>query len=141
MRNLDIKRIISYFFSIALIFLLVTSCKKNNPQPSEYVKGLADIAARYNEKCPKEEANGTRLESVTFSDKTMTFRMSVSNQAISTINLDETRDSIIQNMSDKLKNFLIKGQCNLEYKYVSDNDSSSIVIIPEELGNPDSKKQ
>lgn len=141
MRNLNIRSLFSYIFSFAFIFVLVVSCKKNNPQPSEYVKGLADIAAKYNEKCPKEEVNGTRLESVTFSDKTMTFRMSVSDQAIATINLDETRDSIVQNMSDKLKVFLIKGQCNLEYKYVSDNDSSSIVIIPAELSNADSEKQ
>ena len=100
---------------------------------SEYVKGLADIAAQYNKKCPKNEANGTKLESVRFEGNTITFRLSLSDQSIVKINLDNTRDSIIHNMSDKLKMFLVKGNCNLEYKYVSPNDSSSITIVPNEL--------
>lgn len=115
------------------------SCKKKDAIPSEYVKGLNDIAVQYNKKCPKDEANGTRLESVTFADSTLTFRLSLSDQAIVKINLDNARDSIIHNISDKLKKFLIKGNCNLEYKYVSPNDSSSITIISSELGDLDSK--
>ena len=97
------------------------------------------IAAQYNKKCPRDEANGTKLESVSFKDSTMIFRLSLSDKAIVTINLDNTRDSIISNMSEKLKKFLVKGNCNLEYKYVSPNDSSSITIVPNELGYSDSK--
>lgn len=117
------------------------SCKKKETSSSEYVKGLSDIAVQYNKNCPKNEANGTKLESVTFTDNTMIFRLSLSDQAIVKINLDDTRDSIIRNMSDKLKKFLVRGNCNLEYKYVSPNDSSSITIVPNELGTIDSKEK
>ena len=126
--------------SFVLLIGIIVSCKKKEASPSEYVKGLSDIAAQYNKNCPKDEANGTKLESVTFADNTMTFRLSLSDQAIVTINLDNTRDSIINNMSDKLKKFLVKGNCNLEYKYVSPNDSSSITIVPNELGEIESKE-
>ena len=121
--------------SFAIVFGLMVSCKKKEPTPSEYVKGLSEIAEQYNKSCPKDEVNGTKLESVTFMGNTMTFRLSLSDEAIVTIDLDNTRDSIIHNMSDKLKKFLVKGNCNLEYKYVSPNDSSSITIVPKELNN------
>lgn len=127
--------------SFVLVLGLTISCKKKETSPSEYVKGLSDIAVQYNKNCPKDEANGTKLESVTFTDNTMIFRLSLSDQAIVTINLDNTRDSIINNMSDKLKKFLVKGNCNLEYKYVSPNDSSSITIVPNELGEIESKEK
>lgn len=123
--------------SVILVLGLAVSCKKK--QASDYVKGISDIAAQYNKKCPKDEVNGTRLESVTFADNTLSFRLSLSDKAIVTINLDNTRDSIIHNMSEKLKKFLVKGNCNLEYKYVSPNDSSSITIVPSELGYVDSE--
>ena len=129
------------FLSFALVLGLTVSCKKKEPASSEYVKGLSDIATQYNKNCPKDEANGTKLESVTFAENKMTFRLSLSDKAIVTINLDNTRDSIIHNMSDKLKKFLIKGNCNLEYKYVSPNDSSSITIVPKELGEIESKEK
>lgn len=128
---------------LPLVFILgvIVSCKKNDNAPLEYIKGLSEIAAQYNKKCPKDEANGTTLESVTFSDDTLKFRMTLSDQAIVMINLDDVRDSIIHNMSDKLKKFLVKGNCNLEYKYVSPNDSSSITIVPNELGDAFSKEK
>ena len=138
MMNMNRKCLLISFLATIIVFGLM-SCKKKDAIPSEYVKGLTDIAAQYNKKCPKDETNGTRLESVTFADSTLTFRLSLSDQAIVKINLDNARDSIIHNISDKLKKFLIKGNCNLEYKYVSPNDSSSITIIPNELGNLDSK--
>ena len=134
MKNKKFINLIVGCLSFALVLGLTVSCKKKEASPSDYVKGLSDIAIQYNKSCPKNEANGTKLESVTFADNTMTFRLSLSDQAIVTINLDNTRDSIIKNMSDKLKKFLVKGKCNLEYKYVSPNDSSSITIVPNELG-------
>lgn len=140
MKKMTHINLIAGCLSIAILFGLTVSCKKKEPNSSEYVKGLADIAEQYNERCPKEETNGTKLESVTFTDNTMTFRLSLSDQAIVTINLDNTRDSIIHNMSEKLKKFLVKGNCNLEYKYVSPNDSSSITIVPNELGDVDTKE-
>ena len=141
MKNKNFINLIVGCLSFALVLGLIVSCKKKEASPSDYVKGLSDIAIQYNKSCPKNEANGTKLESVTFADNTMTFRLSLSDQAIVTINLDNTRDSIINNMSDKLKKFLIKGNCNLEYKYVSPNDSSSITIVPNELGEVESKEK
>lgn len=135
MKKTAFYNLIVGFFSFALVLGLTMSCRKKEPAPSEYVKGLSDIAIQYNKNCPKDEANGTKLESVTFAENTMKFRLTLSDQAIVTINLDNTRDSIIHNMSAKLKKFLIKGNCNLEYKYVSPNDSSSITIVPNELGD------
>lgn len=135
MKKSTFTNLIIAFLSFILLFGLTISCKKKETPSSEYVKGLSDIAAQYNKNCPKDEVNGTKLESVTFAENTMTFRLSLSDQAIVTINLDNTRDSIIHNMSDKLKKFLVKGNCNLEYKYVSPNDSSSITIVPKELGD------
>lgn len=140
MRTMNIKNIFVYACAIALFMGMAVSCKKKEPQPAEYAKSIAEIAAQYNKKCPKEEANGTKLESVTFANNTMIFRLSLSDQAIVTINLDNTRDSIINSMSDKLKKFLVKGKCNIEYKYISPNDSSSITIVPNEIANSLSKK-
>lgn len=134
MKKISLSKLLGVFLSCAIVLGMTVSCKRKETTPSVYIKGLSDIAAQYNKSCPKDEANGTKLESVTFADSTMTFRLSLSDQAIVTINLDNTRDSIISNMSDKLKRFLVKGNCNLEYKYVSPNDSSSITIVPNELG-------
>lgn len=124
--------------SLVLIYSLTTSCIQKGTDPSVYVKGLSDIATQYNKNCPKNEANGTTLQSVTFTDSTLRYRYTLSDQAIVTINLDNTRDSIIHNMTDKLRKFLVKGNCKLECKYVSPNDSSSITIVPKELGDVDS---
>lgn len=136
---MKLNKVIIGAFSIVLLGGMIVSCKKKETSQSEYIQSLSDIAAQYNKKCPRDEANGTKLESVSFKDSTMIFRLSLSDKAIVTINLDNTRDSIISNMSEKLKKFLVKGNCNLEYKYVSPNDSSSITIVPNELGYSDSK--
>lgn len=141
MKSCKLFNLIVGCLSFVLVLGLIMSCKKKETSSSEYVKGLSDIAVQYNKNCPKNEANGTKLESVTFTDNTMIFRLSLSDQAIVKINLDDTRDSIIRNMSDKLKKFLVRGNCNLEYKYVSPNDSSSITIVPNELGTIDSKEK
>lgn len=141
MKKFSLSNLIGTFIFCAIVLGMTVSCKKKETTPSEYIKGLSDIASQFNKNCPKDEANGTKLESVTFAENTMTFRLSLSDQAIVTINLDNTRDSIIHNMSDKLKKFLVKGNCNLEYKYVSPNDSSSITIVPNELGEIDSKEK
>lgn len=142
MRKKDNKFAIT---GIVLLLILccgmMTSCKNKETPASEYAKKLSNIAVLYNKKCPKEEKNGTKLESVTFANNTMIFRLSLSDKAIVSINLDDTRDSIIHNMSDNLKKFLVKGKCNLEYKYISPNDSSSITIIPDELGKIDNNNE
>ena len=137
----NVTRCLMLVLSVAYLLGLMVSCKKKGDASSEYVKGLSEIAATYNKSCPKEQVNGTKLESVTFANKTMTFRLSLSDEAIVTINLDNTRDSIIHNMSDKLRKYLIKGNCNTEYKYVSPNDSSSITIVPNELGKSEQKEK
>ena len=113
--------------------MIIVSCDKKNDRTSEYVKRIEEVAVKYQAKCPVKEANGTTLESVSFKDNTMLFRLSLSDEAIVTINLDSTRDSIIGAMSDKLKQYFVKGSCTLEYRYVSPNDSSSITIVPNEL--------
>lgn len=132
---------LSVFFVSIVILGLSVSCKKKDVSTTEYENGLSAIATQFNKKCPKDEANGTKLESVTFADKTMTFRLSLSDQAITTIDLEGARDSIIHNMSEKLKKYLVKGNCGVEYKYVSPNDSSSITIVPSELESFDSDKE
>ncbi|MGN0213322.1 MAG: hypothetical protein ACI4AH_00760 [Muribaculaceae bacterium] len=122
---------------IAIVVIACTSvsCVKKTDDKAKYINALSEIASTYNNKiCPKDEANGTRLETVTFKDNTMIYRMSLSDEAIATIDLEECRNNIIQNMSEKLKKYLVKGNCNLEYRYVSPNDSSSITIVPDELG-------
>lgn len=139
MKNFNIKHLLTSLLTIALIFGLV-ACKEKEKDSSVYVKEIEKEAALLNKKCPKDEGNGKILESVTFVNDTLLYRLTVSDQAIVKINLDDTRDSIIHNMSDKLKKFLIKGKCNLEYRYVSPNDSSSITIVPNELGDLDSEK-
>lgn len=132
-------RVIS-LMSFICICGLVTSCKKGRPA-SEYVKGLSDIAVQYNQNCPLVNDNGTTLESVTFAGNIMTYRLSLSDKAIANINLDAVRDSIIFKMSDKLKKYLVKGNCRLKYQYVSPNDSSYITIIPNELVDPSGKEE
>lgn len=132
-------RVIS-LMSFICVCGLVTSCKKGT-SASEYVKGLSDIAAQYNQKCPIEKGNGAKLESVTFTGNMMTYRLSLSDKAIANINLDAVRDSIILNMSDKLKKYLVKGACRLKYQYVSPNDSSYITIIPNELVDHSGKEE
>lgn len=141
MTGITNKTILTSTALIILFIGMIVSCKKKETASSEYAKKISDIAMQYNKSCPKEENNGTRLESVTFTDNTLTFRLSLSDEAIVDINLDNTRDSIIENMSDNLKKFLIKGKCNLEYKYISPNDSSSITIVPNELGKPVSENK
>ena len=75
----------------------------------------------------------------------MTYRMEISDEAMSIMNkqyLDSTvRDSLIQSMSDKLKEYFIKGDCDVTYKYVSPNDSCSLNIIPKELGELASEEE
>ena len=121
--------------SLLALVVSVTSCKNKQTSPGEYLKAISSIATKYNTKCPIDQGNGTRIESVTFEDCTLIFRLSLSDEAITTVNLDNTRDSIINNMSDKLKKYLIKGGCKLIYKYVSPHDSSYVEIIPKELEN------
>ncbi len=116
------------------------ACKKDKPaEPSaeQYVKKIAELAEKYSKDCPKPEPNGATLKSVTFADKTMTFRVEISDEAIALMTkerLDSAiRDSLISHMSDKLKTYLVKGDCEVTYKYVSPNDSCSLTIIPKEL--------
>lgn len=118
---------------IAILSGIAISCKEKKADTTEYTKVLSDLATQFNKNCPKDEPNGTKLESVSFADNTLTFRLSLSDQAITKVNLDITRDSLIQSVSGKLKKYLVKGNCNLEYKYISPNDSSSITIVPNEL--------
>lgn len=139
MKNFNINHLLTSLLTIALIWGLV-ACMKKETDSSVYVKEIEKEAALLNKKCPKDEGNGKKLESVTFVNDTLLYRLTVSDQAIVKINLDDTRDSIVHNMSDKLKKFLIKGKCNLEYRYVSPNDSSSITIVPNELGDLGSEK-
>lgn len=138
---MNLNKVIVGAFTMMLLSGVLVACKKKDTPQSEYIQGLSDMAAQYNKTCPRDEGNGTKLESVRFEENTIIFRLSLSDKAIVSINLDNTRDSIINNMSDKLKKFLVKGNCNLEYKYVSPNDSSSITIVPNELGYNDIKEK
>ena len=71
MKSCKLFNLIVGCLSFVLVLGLIMSCKKKETSSSEYVKGLSDIAVQYNKNCPKNEANGTKLESVTFTDNTM----------------------------------------------------------------------
>lgn len=132
---------------LALVIGTTVSCKKEKlpPTADQYIKALEDVARNYNGECPKSLADGSTLTAVTFEGKTMTYRMEISDEAMSIMNkqyLDSTvRDSLIQSMSDKLKEYFIKGDCDVTYKYVSPNDSCSLNIIPKELGELASEEE
>lgn len=131
------KKVWLRFAGISMILVLAFgSCKKKAPGTEQYINAITEVAKQYQQNCPKQLPNNTTIESVEFSDsaKVLTFRMTLTDEAIATINLDNARDSIINGMSDKLKLALVKAECDLEYKYVSPNDSSIIRIIPNELG-------
>ncbi len=123
--------------SLILVLGLTESCKKKGPTPDDYLKAIGEMATKYKAECPKDIPNGTRLESVTFSleDSILTYKYSLSDKAIITVNVNDsnTRKNIIGELSDKLKEYLVKGKCKLKYKYVSPHDSSYIEIIPDEL--------
>lgn len=128
------KRNIEYVLALVLfVCFALTGCKKTGASADEYSKQLEEAAAKFNAGCPKEKPNGTRLESVSYKNNTMTFRLSVSDESITSVNLDSARSSIIRDMPENLKKVLVKSNSNLEYKYVSPNDSSSITIVPNEL--------
>lgn len=131
------KRSLFAFVGLSLVLfqvIVLSSCKPKVTDKSQYINAITEVAKQYQSHCPKQLDNNTMIESVEFVDSTLKFRMTLSDEAIANINLDNARDSIINNMTDKLKIALVKGHCNLEYKYVSPNDSSSITIIPNELG-------
>ena len=140
--NTQPKNILRYagMALIALTLAATSSCKKEKlpPTADQYVKALEEVAKSYNDSCPKTLADGSTLTSVTFEGKTLTYRMEISDESMSIMNkqyLDNTvRDSLIQSMSKKLKEYFIKGDCDVIYKYVSPNDSCSLNIIPKELG-------
>lgn len=128
------KRNIGYVLALVIFagFALI-GCKKVGASTDEYSKTLEEAAAKFNASCPKDEPNGTRLESVCYKNNTMTFRLSGSDESITSVNLDSARSSIIRKMPESIKKVLVKSNSNLEYKYVSPNDSSSITILPNEL--------
>ena len=120
-----------------LILALGTSCKKDKQSQeadsSEYANRLEEQAQKLNEKCPKQLKNGLELISVSFKDNTQLYRYRVTDQQIVTINLDQARDSIVASLTENEKEYLIKGKCSQEHRFISPNDSSSITIIPKEL--------
>lgn len=113
--------------------LCFVSCKEKAPSSSMYLESIAEDARLLNEKCPIIQNNGAEVVSVECKDSQLVFTCKVSDQVISSINLDEASQQIVASVSDKMKEKLIKGKCNLIYKYVSDNDSSSITVEPNVL--------
>lgn len=124
-------RLAPFLFLLAMALGIGTSCTQTGK--AKYVKQLQDISAQYNKKCPIVNDNGTTLESVTFADSTMLFRLKVTDKSLYRVNTAVVRDSIIHNMSDKLKKYLVRGDCKLEYRYISSRDSTAIIITPKEL--------
>lgn len=134
------KQYLASFYIVSLTLIIgfsVTSCKQKTvvkDAPSEkYAEAIAEKASDYNEGCPKELANGTKLQSVEYSDHAITFRLSISDESIALLDFEKVRDSLIHNMGDDLKEYLIKGKCDFVYKFVSPNDSASVQIVPDEL--------
>lgn len=123
--------------SVLLIFGLVSSCKKKEPDASNYIEAITSFANQQNKKCPVIINKSTQLESVTFGENTLTYRYTVSDEVITTVNVNDsnTRKSIIGDLSEQLKEYMVKGNCKLKYLYVSQHDSSYLEIIPAELEN------
>lgn len=116
---------------ILLQVMAISSCKHKSSQGENSISALVQ---QLQSQCPKDMGNGTTLDSVYFVDKTITYRMKMSDEAIATVNPTTARDSIIGQMNEKLKRVLLKDGCNVKYKYISDNDSIIITILPGELG-------
>lgn len=131
-------KVVSLLF-MALVLGLIISCKKKGPTEDDYLKAIANMAAKSQSECPKVKSNGIRLESVIFTpkDTILTYRLSISDEAIITVNVNDsnTRKNIIDELSGQLKEYLVKGKCKLKYQYVSPHDSSYIEILPSELDN------
>lgn len=134
MKNNNYKFVLVWIM-IALLGGAVISCKKN-----QYTKSIKKLAVEYNKTCPKEQANGTRLESVTYVDSSLVFRLTLTDNAVSKLDKESVHDSLINHVSNKLKEHLIKGRCKLEYRYVAPNDSAIIIIEPAELEKGKKKK-
>ena len=129
-----------FLFGIGL--MLNISCKKDEKNSTEYyIKNLTEIADKYNAACPKKQSNGATLESVSFEDSVLLYRVSVSAGALNKINIDNVKDSLIKNVSENLKTFLVKGKCNLEYRYIAPKDSASIIIESTELADERMKEK
>ena len=123
------------FFAItmmAVATMALTSCKMSADGST---KALADIAAKYQTKCPEKEPNGTTLDSVIFKNDTLMFQISLSNKQLETVNLDSAKKDIAQGVTENMRYHLVNGNCCLAYKYVAPKRTSTIVITPDELKN------
>lgn len=136
------KRIIHIYqaFLVVSIALCSVSCKDKSSESSMYLNSISEDAKQLNEKCPIVQNNGAEVVSVECKDSQLVFTCKVSDQVISSINLDEASQQIVSSVSDKMKEKLIKGRCNLVYKYVSEKDSSLITIEPDVLAEAYSKE-
>lgn len=123
--------------SVALVTIAAMfafgSCKEKVASTDEYMNSIAEDAKMLNAKCPIAQHNGAEVVAVECKDGQLIFTCNVSDQVISSINLEEASEKIVASVSDKMKMKLIKGHCYLVYKYVSENDSSTITINPDVL--------
>lgn len=130
-----ISQICTVLLLIASVVCGLASCKKKSIPAEEYMKSIVEDAKTLNNKCPIAQHNGAEVVAVECKDGQLVFTCKVSDQVISSINLDEASQQIVSSVSDKMKVKLIKGNCDLVYKYVSENDSSSITINPDVLAD------
>lgn len=140
----NIKSILGVFVFMALMVSGMVSCDKKQAAPNteKYVEAIKKEANSYNAKCPiKNDKNGTTITSVSYQDSALVFVCETSDKNIVTVNLDSARTAIIGGMSDNLKDVLVKGKCDVVYKYKSQNDSSTITIVPQEIEATMPKKQ
>lgn len=130
------RRCLLYAAGIALFLMQAatfSSCKDIKMKSKKAESPIGTIAKQYQAQCPKDLGNGTTIDSVYYDNHTLIYRLTLSDEAIATINPGAARDSIILNTSDRLKRALIKEKCNIQYKYVSTNDSVIITIVPTEF--------
>lgn len=134
-----IRRFFSWmtaFMGVALISLAI-SCKKDDK--AYYIEQIAVMADQLNKTCPKDQSNGAVLESVTFANNSLIYRSAISEQSLGKLNMTTVRDSLVSNIPANLKEFLIKGNCSLEYRYITPGDSLSVFIIPSDLTAQETK--
>lgn len=139
MNSRNFKSCLAIAVLVLLQVMAISSCK--GPKSSQGENSISALVQQLQSQCPKDMGNGTTLDSVYFVDKTITYRMKMSDEAIATVNPTTARDSIIGQMNEKLKRVLLKDGCNVKYKYISDNDSIIITILPSELGTAPSEEK
>ncbi len=127
-------RVLGALMVVLLLVASFNSCKgKKGESKSQPSNEIEKVAKEYQKQCPKALPNNMTLQSVIYEKDTLRFRVTLSDDEIARVKVNNVRDSLIANMTDNLRNALIDNNCTLEYKYMSPHDSAWISIVPKDL--------